>query len=224
MIRTACQTSSWRWVERAHGEADGARGTERTEQAVVDEGFADRPGAGVAEGYVPAPVRVSPWGVDPHAEGAAPLVQERDEGLGQRLVLPGHVFPANLAPDLGRRGEDLVRDDRRGAGEVPGRSRVRLVLGEEPIPLRMTHPAGDGGPGASLVRRVHVQERGAARPAAQVLVAAPDREVRPGAREVHVQRAGGVGEVPDREGAGGPGRVRSSRQDPSVRSTGSRCG
>src|SRR5215831_517575 len=193
-------------VADRHGrdpEADHVRLAERAHHAVLEQGLADRACAGMAEADMAALLVVIAWRRDRDAEFAALLLEQRDREPGERAVLPGEILTLHVAPDVDRRGHRLVGDDAGRAGQVAARAGQRLVGSGEREHVGVAHPAGDDGPRAILMPRVHIEPGRRPRPAAEVFVAAADREVGAGAREVDRDGASRVRAIPQRQGAPG---------------------
>src|SRR5881628_1076970 len=192
---------------RRDPEADHVRLAERAHHAVLEQRFADRAGARMAEADVAPLLVVVARRRDLDAELAALLLEQRDRQLRERAVLPGEVLTRHVAPDVDRGGHRLVGEDARRAGQVAPHALERLVGRGEREHVGVAHPPGDHGPRALLMARVHVEPGRRARPTAEVLVPAADREIRAGAREVDGNGAGRVRAVPQGEHAAGARQV-----------------
>ncbi|CAB4901157.1 unannotated protein [freshwater metagenome] len=134
-----------------------------------------------------------------------PLVGQGHQQVGERAALGGDGGDPRLG---GQRDADLDRrggQHRRGADGEPldpvdrlvGRPHVELVAGAEPALQRLPEPV--------LQLAADVEERRRTRAAVEVLVGAAHRQV--GRRQVHLDRAGGVAEVPQHERAVLPGQL-----------------
>src|SRR4029453_233645 len=180
-------------------EADDIRLSERAHHPVLEQRFAHRSGARMAEADVTALLVVVARRRDGDAELLAFLLEQRDRQLGERAVLAREVLALHVAPDVDRRRHRLVRDDARCPGQVAPHALQRLISRREREHVGVAHPPGDHGPRALLMPWMHVEPRGRARPAAEVLVPAAHGKVGAGAPEVHRDRAGRVRAVPQRE-------------------------
>src|SRR5262249_62073235 len=106
----------------------------------------------------------------------------------------GKIAPPHKGGGRGLRwrAENILPAPRRGSvagGEFEGRG--------------MTEPAIEGLRGLPVMTCRGVDEGRRARPAIEILVAAADREIRLRSVEIHRQRAGSMGQVPDRKGTRG---------------------
>ncbi len=133
------------------------------------------------------------------------LRRELQENVAQPPRLGGHGGRLSLQRQVDAHLQGQQAEDRRRAAEEAVHARGRTIGVGEVERRRVAHPSGQWRDQSVLMALGDIEEGRRPGAAVQILIAAADRQVRARAVQVDLGDAGGMAEVPERQGSDGMG-------------------